>query len=398
MTTRPTRHPAVEVLLVFLRLGLTSFGGPVAHLGYFRHEFVDKRRWLDAHAYAELVGLCQFLPGPASSQVGIALGFSRAGFAGALAAWAGFTLPSALALIVLASQAGHISALGGNGLLHGLKLVAVAIVAQAIWQMSRTLCPDRVRMTMAITAALILSLHPGMANQAGIVLVSALIGMLLLKPATTLPHISLASGIGWRTGLTALILLFALLLGLPVASHLTGSHVIELVDRFYRTGSMVFGGGHVVLPLLQSAIVTPGWVSNDMFLAGYGVAQAVPGPLFSFAAWLGACEQPWPNGWIGGLICLVAIFLPAFLLVIGVLPFWERLRRLPLARQAMMGINAGVVGLLLAAFYQPVWTGSVHSAADFGVSLGLFLLLVVWRSPPWLVVLAGCLAGMLRGI
>ena len=398
MTTRPTRHPAVEVLLVFLRLGLTAFGGPVAHLGYFRHEFVDKRRWLDAHAYADLVGLCQFLPGPASSQVGIALGFSRAGFAGALAAWAGFTLPSALALMAVASQAGHISALGGSGLLHGLKLVTVAIVAQAVWQMGRTLCPDRIRAAMAGAAALILILHPGMANQATIVLVSALAGMLLLKPSASLPHISLASGIGWRTGLTALTLLFTLLFALPLASHLTGSHVIELIDRFYRTGSMVFGGGHVVLPLLQAAVVTPGWVSNDLFLAGYGAAQAVPGPLFSFAAWLGACEQPAPNGWIGGLICLIAIFLPAFLLVIGVLPFWEQMRRLPLARQAMMGINAGVVGLLLSAFYQPVWTGSVHSVTDFGISLGLFLLLVVWRLPPWQVVLAGCLTGLLSGI
>lgn len=401
--TRPDRqsinpqhsHSALEVLLVFLRLGLTSFGGPVAHLGYFRHEFVDKRRWLDAHAYADLTSLCQFLPGPSSSQVGIAIGIARAGYAGALAAWAGFTLPSALMLMMFASQLNHFATATGAGILHGLKLVAVAIIAQAIWQMGRTLCPDRTRVGLAVLAAVVASFLPGSLTQAGIMLASALAGMAFLKHPPPLPHLSLQSGLSWRSGLVALGLLAGLLVLLPVASQLTHNHLIELIDRFFRAGSLVFGGGHVVLPLLQAAVVTPGWVSNTTFLAGYGAAQAVPGPLFSFAVWLGATEQPAPTGWAGGMVCLLAIFLPAFLLIIGVLPFWERLRNQTLARRAMMGVNAGVVGMLLAAFYQPVWTGSVHNGTDFGISLGLFLLLVVWQRPPWQIVALGSLAGLL---
>ena len=382
-----------EVFLAFLHLGLTSFGGPVAHLSYFRTEFVERRRWLDEHTYADLLGLCQFLPGPASSQVGIALGLSRAGYAGALAAWAGFTLPSALALILFALGLPHLGSIFG-GALHGLKVVTVAVVAQALWQMGRNLCPDRPRATMAVAAAVTVGLMPTALGQVGMIVVGALMGNILLKKVPHLPHATLRTGMNWHVGVLSLTLLFGLLIGLPLLGVATHNHLILLIDAFYRAGTLVFGGGHVVLPLLQTAIVGPGWVNNDAFLAGYGIAQAVPGPLFTFSAYLGAIAQPAPSGWLGGFICLVAIFLPAFLLVFGAMPFWEKIRHYHTAQRTMMGVNATVVGILLAAFYHPVWTDAIIRPVDFGLAVTAYLLLVFWRIPSWLVVVLSATAGI----
>jgi len=384
-----------EVFWVFLRLGLTSFGGPVAHLGYFRAEFVERRRWLSDHAYADLVGLCQFLPGPASSKVGISLGLARAGYLGALAAWVGFTLPSAFAMILFALGLSHFGGALGSGGLHGLKVVAVAVVAQALYQMGKNLCPDRTRASMAVAAAVAVSLLPTSLGQVSAIAGGAVIGMLMLKQVTPPPQIMLRTNVGWRVGSLALTLFFALLFVLPFLASSTHNHILMMMDCFYRAGALVFGGGHVVLPLLQASVVGAGWVSNDAFLAGYGAAQAVPGPLFTFAAYLGAVAQPEPHGWLGGMIALLAIFLPAFLLAIGAMPFWEQIRHHPAAQRAMMGINAAVVGILLSAFYHPVWTSAILRPIDFGLALTAFLLLVFWRLPPWLVVVLTAIGGVI---
>ena len=380
-----------EVFLIFLRLGVTCFGGPIAHLSYFREEFVERRKWLADHAYADLVGLCQFLPGPASSEVGIALGLFRAGMPGALAAWAGFTLPSALALVLFGLVLNGIGADANGAWLHGLKVMAVAVVAQALWGMGRSLCPDRIRATLAVAAALIASSFPGALGQIGVILGGGLLGWLWLSPAEALPHTSLPIKLGRGTGAASLFLYLALLLVLPLAARESGSPALDLFDRFYRSGALVFGGGHVVLPMLQAQVVSSGLVSNDAFLAGYGAAQAVPGPLFTFAAYLGAVSSQNPNGWLGAAIALAGIFLPAFLLVIGALPLWEQARRYPAMQQAMMGINAAVVGLLLAAFHNPVWTSAIRSTPDFLLAASAFLLLMFWKIPPWAV--AGFCAG-----
>ena len=326
MPPEPDRSPWA-VFLIFLRLGLTSFGGPVAHLGYFRHEFVARRRWLSERSYADLVALCQFLPGPASSQVGMALGLSRAGYGGALAAWAGFTLPSAALLILFALGLSSQGQLLPAGALHGLKVVAVAVVAQALWGMGRSLCPDVPRITFMAAAACAALLLPGAWVQVGIIGVAALAGMALLRPAPAAPEQAMPTAITRRAGSAWLALFFALLIGLPLLAAAVPSQPLALLDAFYRAGALVFGGGHVVLPLLQAEVVPPGWVGHDSFLAGYGAAQAVPGPLFTFAAFLGAAMTTAPSGWAGGLLCLAAIFLPSFLLVAGALPFWERLRQ-----------------------------------------------------------------------
>jgi chromate transporter len=376
-----------EVLAAFLRLGLTSFGGPVAHLGYFRDEFVLRRRWLDDRAYADLVALCQFLPGPASSQVGIAIGLSRAGYAGALAAWTGFTLPSAIALVLFAYGVGALGDVSHAGWLHGLKVVAVAVVAQAVLGMMRSLAPDRERATMAVLAAMIVLALPTAWGQIGAILLGGIAGTVWLHPGAPRDHVVLPLKVSRKTGAVMLALFVALLIGLPLLAAASRSQGLRLFDAFYRAGSLVFGGGHVVLPLLQAAVVPPGWVTNDTFLAGYGAAQAVPGPLFTFAAYLGAAMLPQPNGWVGAAICLVAVFLPSFLLVIGALPFWEALRRRAVAQAALRGVNAAVVGLLLAALYHPVWTSAIADAADFAFAAGAFLLLFMWQVPPWLVVL-----------
>ncbi|MGK9418211.1 chromate efflux transporter [Pseudomonas cedrina] len=378
-----------SVFLIFLRLGLTSFGGPIAHLGYFRAEFVTRRRWLSERSYADLVALCQFLPGPASSQVGIALGLSRAGYGGAAAAWAGFTLPSAIALILFAMGLSHYGNAIPSGVLHGLKVVAVAVVAQAVWGMARNLCRGMARITLMLIAACAALLEPSAWGQVGVIAVSGIAGLLLFKPAPSTEHDVLPVAISRRAGALWLGLFALLLAGLPLLAGWLPNPTPALVDAFYRTGSLVFGGGHVVLPLLQAQVVTPQWVSSDVFVAGYGATQAVPGPLFTFAAFLGASMKHAPTGWLGGVIGLLAIFAPSFLLVMGALPFWATLRRSPRTQAALAGVNAAVVGLLLAALYQPVWTSAIFSVTDFALALIALAALTVGRLPPWLVV-AGC--------
>ena len=382
-----------EVLCIFLRLGLTSFGGPVAHLGYFRAEFVERRHWLDEGAYADIVALCQFLPGPASSQTGISIGLLRAGLPGALAAWLGFTAPSALAMIVFGYGVTALGNLADSVWLHGLKIVAVAVVAQAVRGMARNLCPDRERATIAVGVAMVVLAIPSAPGQIGAIAAGGLIGWRLLRNGPQLPEQEpLAIHLPRAWSIAALASFFVLLVGLPMLAAAVPSHALALFDSFYRSGSLVFGGGHVVLPLLQAAVVPPGWVTNDAFLAGYGAAQAVPGPLFTFSAYLGTVMGPPPNGWVGGLICLAAIYLPSFLLLIGALPFWDTLRRRPGVRSALRGVNAAVVGVLLAALYRPVWTSAILGPADFAIGILAFLLLAVWALPPWLVVIFGAVA------
>jgi chromate transporter len=378
-----------EVFLAFLRLGLTSFGGPVAHLGYFRAEFVEGRKWLDEAAYGDIVALCQFLPGPASSQVGIILGMTRAGLSGAFAAWLGFTAPSALALMAFAYGVGGLADASHHAWLHGLKIVAVAVVAQAVWNMARNLCPDRARASLALAATLLVLAFPSAAGQIAAILAGGLFGWRFLPGGDGATAAPLAAPVSREIGVAALVLFAALLFGLPALASATHDHLIALVASFYRSGALVFGGGHVVLPLLQQAVVPTGWIDNDAFLAGYGAAQAVPGPLFTFAAYLGTAMKPEPNGWRGGLLALAAIYLPSFLLLLGVLPFWDRVRRRSAAQAALKGVNAVVVGLLLAALYTPVWTSAIFTSGDFGLAATAFLLLVFWRTPPWLVVLLG---------
>jgi chromate transporter len=392
---RPDRGTWPEVLAAFLWLGLISFGGPVAHLGYFRDEFVHRRKWLDDRAYADIVALCQFLPGPASSQVGIAVGLFRAGPAGAIAAWTGFTLPSAAALVLFAYAAAAVGDVAGGGWLHGLKVVAVAVVAQAVLAMMRSLAPDRARATLAVAAAAVVLALPSAWAQIGAIVLGGVIGAALLRgePADDRPALPLR--VSRAAGAALLMLFFILLIALPLAAASTAWQSVKLVDAFYRAGSLVFGGGHVVLPLLQASVVPPGWVANDAFLAGYGAAQAVPGPLFTFAAYLGAVMGPEPNGWAGAALCLAAVYLPSFLLVLGALPFWEQLRRGVTAQAALRGVNAAVVGLLLAALYHPVWTAGIGNARDFALAAAAFLLLFMWRTPPWLVVVLCALAGAL---
>ena len=390
---RQTGSP-LEVLLVFLRLGLTCFGGPIAHIGYFREEFVVRRRWIDEQAYADLVGLCQFLPGPASSQVGFSIGLMRAGYRGGLAAWTGFTLPSAIALVLFAYGAGALSGPIGTGLLHGLKLVAVAIVAQAVSGMARTLCPDRERASIAIVAALIILFSTSSVAQIAAITLGGIAGLWLCRSASPRSTGHVAVPVSRTVGIVALTAFFVLLAGLPVLRGFDLSPEIALFEAFYRSGALVFGGGHVVLPLLREAFVTPGWVSDDTFLAGYGAAQAVPGPLFTFAAYLGAVVRPPPHGLAGAALGLIGIFLPGALVLMGTLPFWDTFRKRVGAQAMMRGVNAAVVGLLGAALYNPVWTSSVKTSGDFAIALVGFVLLTVWRAPPFLVVIISALGGV----
>ncbi len=385
-------HPW-SVFLIFLRLGLTSFGGPIAHLGYFREEFVTRRRWLSERSYADLVALCQFLPGPASSQVGMALGLSRSGYGGALAAWAGFTLPSAVVLILFAlgmAQGGDVLP---SGVLHGLKVVAVAVVAQAVWGMARNLCTGVARVTLMAVATCVVLLVPSAWGQVGAIAAAGIAGLLWFRPTRDDAHDPLPITVSRRAGAIWLALFFTLLVGLPLLAQLMQNPTTALVDAFYRAGSLVFGGGHVVLPLLQAEVVPTGWVSNDTFLAGYGATQAVPGPLFTFAAFLGASMGAAPSGWSGGMVALVAIFAPSFLLVVGALHFWEQLRHSTRTQAALAGVNAAVVGILLAALYQPVWTSAIRQPQDFGLALVAFVALMFWKLPPWLVVVGSGVAG-----
>ncbi len=375
-----------QVFWAALRLGLTSFGGPIAHLGYFREEYVVRRKWLDEQSYADVVALAQSLPGPASSKVGIIVGTVRAGLPGAVLAWLGFTMPSAIALMVFGYGVQQF-AVADAGWLHGLKLAAVAVVAQAVWGMSRNLAPDRERATIAIVAAIVaLTWH---------IVIAGVVGWRLLPvPVTESERVAISQRIRPWMGIVALVMFFVLLLGLPSLRQVFGENqTLAVVDSFYRSGSLVFGGGHVVLPLLQSEVVAPGWVGNETFLAGYGAAQAVPGPLFTFSAYLGTVMIPEPNGVIGGLIALGAIFLPAFFLTIGPLPFWDILRRRPAFQSVLRGVNAAVVGLLLAALYDPVWTSAVKDASDFALASAALGLLMLWKLPPWLVVILSALGG-----
>ncbi len=392
-TTAAERGSAREVFGAFLKLGLTSFGGPVAHLGYFRDEFVQRRRWFDERAYADLVALCQFLPGPASSQVGMAIGLSRAGFAGAAAAWTAFTLPSAILLVLFAFGVAAAGDIAEAGWLRGLKIVAVAVVAQAVLGMARSLCPDKERATFAVLAAAIVLFHPTAFGQVGAIVLGGIAGFLLLGRESGNGAAHFAVPVSRPTAIAALIAFVALLIGLPFLAAASGSMTLALVDGFYRAGSLVFGGGHVVLPLLQAEVVAPGWVARDAFVAGYGAAQAVPGPLFTFAAYLGAVMQVSPTGVAGAVIALVAIFLPSFLLVVGTLPFWDALRARPQAQSVLKGVNAAVVGILLAALYDPVWTTGIHVPADFALAAAAFLLLAAWQVPPWLVVILTAAGG-----
>ena len=383
---RLAHEGAWPVFLVFLRLGCTSFGGPVAHLGYFHEEFVRRRRWLSERSYVDLVALCQVLPGPSSSQVGLAIGMTRGGLAGALAAWLGFTLPSALILVLFALGLRAWGAAVPAGALHGLKLVAVAVVAQAVWSMARKLCVGVPRVVIALLAAGAVLLWPTSFAQLATLLVAAGLGMALFEPAPIAADDELPMSLRRRTGGVLLAVFLLLLLGLPLLLGAWHPHALEVAHAFFRTGSLVFGGGHVVLPMLQAAVVEPGWVAGDAFLAGYGLTQAMPGPLFTFAAFLGASMQGSPTAWAGAALCLAAIFLPSFLLVFGALPFWAGLRTNRRVQAALAGLNAAVVGLLLAALYRPVWSSAVSSVSDVGLVL-LALAALTWaRLPPWLVV------------
>lgn len=381
---------ARSVFAVFLRLGLTSFGGPIAHLGYYRTEFVERRRWLSEAAYADLVALCQLLPGPASSQVSFAVGLSRAGLPGGVAAWLGFTLPSAVAMVLFAQSAAGLTGPLSAGMLHGLQVVAVAVVAQAVWSMAVSLCPDRPRASIAVAATLIATAAPTAIGQIAAILAGAIAGTWLPREAPVVgPSAREPIPVPRGLAVAALVLFALLLIGLPIAAAVWAVPALGMAEAFYRAGALVFGGGHVVLPLLHASVVEPGWVSEDAFLSGYGAAQAVPGPLFTFAAYLGAIMMQWT----GAALCLVAIFLPGLLLVLGVLPFWATLGRGALMRAVLRGVNAAVVGVLLGALYDPVWTKGIGGPLDFALALVAFALLVIWKAPPWLAVLVSAAAG-----
>ena len=390
---------AFEVLGVFLKLGLTSFGGPIAHLGYFRHAFVERRRWLDDAAFTDLVALCQFLPGPASSQVGFSIGLLRAGWLGGLAAWCGFTLPSVFLLLAFAAIAPSLTGALGSGLVHGLKLVAVAVVAQAVWDMARRLCPDHQRAAIALVAIALLSVLSTVYAQLMVIVLGAVLGLLLCRTPAAQPLARAGEPqqgfrVGHVAGVIALALFCVLLFGLPVLVGLEASPSLKVFDAFYRSGALVFGGGHVVLPLLEQQTVATGWVASSDFLAGYGAAQAVPGPLFTFAAFLGWNIAPGPNHWAGAALATAGIFLPGLLLVVAALPYWQAMRARPAMASVLAGVNAAVVGLLATALYSPVWTSAVHSARDFAIAAIAFLLLVRWKVPPRVVVALCAAAGI----
>ncbi|WP_250536954.1 chromate efflux transporter [Caballeronia sp. AZ10_KS36] len=394
---------ALEVLLVFLKLGLTSFGGPVAHIGYFRREFVERRRWLSDETFTDLVGLCQFLPGPASSQAGFSIGLLRAGWLGGIAAWCGFTLPSVALLIGFAILAPSLGGPVGSGLIHGLKLVAVAVVAQAVWDMARRLCPDHRRAGIALASIAILAALTTVYAQLVVIVTGALLGIALCREATaksravTHEHAE-AFHVPRAAGAIALIMFCVLLFGLPVLIATDPTHAIRLFDAFYRSGALVFGGGHVVLPLLQQETVATGWVSSNDFLAGYGAAQAVPGPLFTFAAFLGWTMSGTSSHAWGAMLATAGIFLPGLLLVLAALPYWQALRARPSMAAMLSGVNAAVVGLLATALYSPVWTSAVHTASDFAIAVIGFFLLVRWKIPPLIVVIGCALAGIAQGV
>nr|WP_256704562.1 chromate transporter [Paenibacillus sp. FSL R7-0273] len=378
----------LEILIVSGKLGFTSFGGPIAHLGYFHEEYIRKRKWMDEKSYADLVALCQFLPGPASSQVGIGMGIMRAGVLGGIISFLGFTLPSVFVLMLLALMLQGLD-IGNAGWIHGLKIVAAAVVAHAVIGMAQKLTPDLKRKAIALLAMAITLLWQTVYTQVGMIMISALVGFLIYSKEAADSDSRVRFPVKRSLGAVCLAVFFGLLLLLPVLREATQVRWIAMFDSFYRSGALVFGGGHVVLPLLEREFVSAGWVSEEAFLAGYGATQAVPGPLFTFASYLGAVM----NGWGGGLLATAAIFLPAFLLVLGTLPFWDSVRRNPKAKGALMGVNAAVVGILISAFYQPIWTSSILAPADFAFAAVLFSMLVYWKLPPWIVVLTGALGG-----
>ncbi|WP_274426037.1 chromate efflux transporter [Chelativorans sp. YIM 93263] len=392
------RGRAGEVFSAFLKLGLTSFGGPIAHLGYFRDELVVRRRWIDEKGYADLVALSQFLPGPASSQVGFALGLLRGGSLGAAAAWTAFTLPSAILLVLFAYGAHMLEGPVGSGIIHGLKVVAVAIIAQAVWGMARNLTPDRQRASIALSAVLIVVLTASAVGQVAAIFIGGLAGLWLCRSQGEAVSGHVSFPVSHTVGALALAAFFLLLVGLPLVAGALSLQWVAVFDAFYRTGALVFGGGHVVLPLLEAEVVRSGWVSADEFLAGYGAAQAIPGPLFTFAAYLGTVLGPQPNGLAGAATALVAIFLPGFLLLIGVIPFWDAFRARPAAQAFMRGANAAVVGILGAALYQPVWTSAIIGPYEFALALTCFVLLAAWKCPPWVVVIVAATGGVLIGL
>ncbi|MFJ4037225.1 chromate efflux transporter [Microbacterium sp. NPDC090007] len=401
MQTPPSRRAGTpgEVFLAFLRLGVTSFGGPIAHLGYFRDDLVVRRRWMDDRAYADLVALCQFLPGPASSQVGFAMGLQRAGMLGAFAAFLAFTLPSAILLVAFAAGAAFLGGPVGEGVLAGLKIVAVAIVAHAVWGMARTLTPDARRAGIAVIALAMALLLPSAPGQLGALAIGILAGVLLLREVeepspTVLPPF----GVGRGASIACLVLFAGLLVALPVLAATTGSGALQLGDAFYRAGALVFGGGHVVLPLLQAGVVETGWVSAEAFLSGYGAAQAVPGPLFTFAAYLGAVSSVGPGGVLGAGLALLAIFVPGFLVLVGVLPFWDAVRERPRVRAAMRGANAAVVGILGAALYTPVFTTAITGPGPLLLAVTGFVLLTAFKAPAWAVVILGAAGGVVLAV
>jgi chromate transporter len=387
------RSSVWEIFKVSFKLGLTSFGGPVAHLGYFREEYVHRRQWLDDKMYADLVALCQFLPGPASSQTGIGIGLLRGGWLGAAAAWMGFTLPSVLALALFAYLF-HGWNLEHAGWIHGLKIAAVVIVAQAVWGMSKQLASDRPRASIAIVTAAASLLVNSALSQILFIAIGAWLGLVLYRRVPQADVKDLPIPVSPKLAAAALVLFFVLLAGLPLLRLAYPSGWIAMFDSFYRAGALVFGGGHVVLPLLEKEVVPIGWMNKEQFLAGYGAAQAVPGPLFTFAAYLGMVMK----GWLGAIVATVAIFLPAFLLVAGVLPFWTHLRRQAQVKRALLGMNAVVVGILLAALYDPVWTSAVRTTADFCLTLAAFGLLMIWKLPPWMIVVFAAVGGQLISI
>lgn len=379
----------LEILIVSTRLGLTSFGGPTAHLGYFHEEYVRRRKWMDEKSYADLVALSQFLPGPASSQVGIGIGVMRGGVLGGIVSFIGFTLPSVLLLILFALFLTEFD-VANAGWIHGLKIVAVAVVLHAIIGMAKSLTPDLNRKALALFALIITLLWPAAFTQVCVIVIAGVIGFLIYKNHNKDEVLSTRFPISKRFSGACLILFFGLLVMLPVIRETTGSYWIAMFDSFYRSGALVFGGGHVVLPLLEQEFVPTGWLSEAEFLAGYGATQAVPGPLFTFAAYIGAVM----NGWLGGLIATIAIFLPAFLLILGTLPFWDQLRNNPNIKGAVMGVNAAVVGILISALYHPIWTSSILKPIDFALGAILFSMLTYWKLPPWVVVLTGAFGGI----
>ncbi|MBU7594968.1 chromate transporter [Metabacillus halosaccharovorans] len=393
MEQKSTLRTLLEILIVSTRLGFTSFGGPIAHLGYFHEEYIRRRKWMDEKSYADLVALCQFLPGPASSQVGIGIGVMRAGVLGGITSFIGFTLPSVLALIIFALILQGFD-VADAGWIHGLKIVAVAVVAHAILGMAQKLTPDLKRKTIALLALVGTLLWQSAFTQVGVIIIAAFVGFLLYKDHTESEESRVEFPISKGFAIVCLSLFFGLLILLPILREMTSISWIAMFDSFYRSGSLVFGGGHVVLPLLEREFVPTGWLSEEAFLAGYGAAQAVPGPLFTFAAYLGAVI----NGWQGGLIATVAIFLPAFLLILGTLPFWDTLRRNPKIKGALLGVNAAVVGILISAFYHPIWTSSILAPIDFAFAAVLFSMLVYWKLPPWIIVLTGAVGGLLIGL